>query len=415
MKTIEFDNLGELKTRLYQFANQFEVCHIYDSNQNDSACSEDAYEFLLGLGSKKVYLGKLTQQLHEADQSPFWKFLAIPYGQVSEIDNAFVFEPLMVFSILKGGKVLQALNNGIDQERFEELIKDFEQFESFPKSVNTEPIANFVANTSKEQYVKQIKQIREDIYNGVYYEINYCIEFKSDLKADNLLPCYLELNALTQAPFAAYLKHPEMSMLCSSPERFMKREGYRLLSQPIKGTNKRLMGVENVQQLNVLSNSEKERAENVMIVDLVRNDMSKISKAGTVKVKELCGAYAYKSVNHLVSTIESELNHGITCLEAFHALFPMGSMTGAPKREVMKHILQYESQERGFYSGCIGYIDPKGDFDFNVCIRTLIYNPKQKEISYKVGSAITYDSSPEQEYEECLIKGSRMLGVFKKD
>jgi para-aminobenzoate synthetase component 1 len=187
------------------------------------------------------------------------------------------------------------------------------------------------------------------------------------------------------------------------------------LSQPIKGTNKRLLGDENTHQLNVLSSSVKERAENVMIVDLVRNDMSKISKPGSVKVKELCGAYAYKSVNHLVSTVESELIEDISCSNAFDALFPMGSMTGAPKIEVMKHILDYENQERGFYSGCIGYLDPNGNFDFNVCIRTLIYNAKQKEISYNVGSAITYDSCPEEEYEECLIKGSRMLSVFKKD
>jgi para-aminobenzoate synthetase component 1 len=415
MRTIEFDNLSELKTRLYQFANQFEVCHVYDSNQKDSACSEDVYEFLLGLGSKKVFSGSLNKQLEQAEQSLFWKFLAIPYGQVSEINSALVFEPLLVFSILKGSKILQILNNGIDQDRFDNVFNAFVNFEASHESVNSDISANFLANTSKEKYIKQVEQIRMDIYNGVFYEMNYCIEFKANLNADNLLPCFLKLNNLTQAPFAAYIKHSSLTMLCSSPERFIKREGQHLLSQPIKGTNKRLLGDENTHQLNVLSSSVKERAENVMIVDLVRNDMSKISKPGSVKVKELCGAYAYKSVNHLVSTVESELIEDISCLNAFDALFPMGSMTGAPKTEVMKHILDYENQDRGFYSGCIGYLDPKGNFDFNVCIRTLIYNAKQKEISYNVGSAITYDSCPEEEYEECLIKGSRMLSVFKKD
>ena len=391
--------------RLYHFANQFEVCHVYDSNQKDSACSEDVYEFLLGLGSKKEFSGSLSKQLEQAEQSSFWKFLAIPYGQVSEINSALVFEPLLVFSILKGSKVLQVMNNGIDQDRFDNVFDAFVNFEASKESVNSDISANFLANTSKEKYIKQVEQIRMDIYNGVFYEMNYCIEFKANLNADNL----------TQAPFAAYVKHSGLTMLCSSPERFIKRDAQVLLSQPIKGTNKRLLGDQNIEQLHVLSSSVKERAENVMIVDLVRNDMSKISKPGSVKVKELCGAYAYKSVNHLVSTVESELIDDISCLNAFDALFPMGSMTGAPKIEVMKHILDYENQERGFYSGCIGYLDPKGNFDFNVCIRTLIYNAKQKEISYNVGSAITYDSCPVEEYEECLIKGSRMLSVFKKD
>lgn len=415
MKTIDFnlEELEALKTRLYHFANQFEVCHIYDSNQNESACADDVYEFLIGLGSKRKYNGSLSQQLIEAEQSSFWKFLAIPYAQVEDIDNALVFEPLMVFSILKKSQTLSIINNGVNEQDFNNWVSGFETYSYEQIVLNL--TAEFQTKTSKDQYVKQIEQIRTDIYNGVFYEMNYCIEFKAELKADNLLPCFMELNHLTQAPFAAYVKHPKMTMLCSSPERFIKREGQHLLSQPIKGTNKRLIGDENTQQLNALSSSVKERAENVMIVDLVRNDMAKISKPGTVKVKELCGAYAYKSVNHLVSTIESELNEGISSLNAFEALFPMGSMTGAPKLEVMKHILEYESQARGFYSGCIGYLEPNGNFDFNVCIRTLIHTSESNEISYKVGSAITYDSCPEQEYEECMIKGSRMLSVFNKD
>jgi para-aminobenzoate synthetase component 1 len=415
MKTIDFnlEHLEAVKMRLYHFANQFDVCHVYDSNQKSSACAEDIYEFLLGLGSKRKYNGNLSDQLKEAEGSEFWKFLAIPYNKVEEIDHALVFEPLLVFSILKNSHTLRIINNGIDEQSFRDWVSAFENYTYEPNVIKL--TADFQTITSKDLYVKQVEQIRKDIYNGVFYEMNYCIEFKASMHADNLLPCFLELNSLTQAPFAAYVKHSEMTMLCSSPERFIKREGQHLLSQPIKGTNARLHSEENIRQLNALSTSVKERAENVMIVDLVRNDMAKISKAGTVKVKELCGAYAYKSVNHLVSTIKSELNDGTNCFDAFQALFPMGSMTGAPKLEVMKHILDYECQERGFYSGCIGYMDPNGDFDFNVCIRTLIYQADNKEISYNVGSAITYDSSPVQEYEECMIKGSRMLSVFKKD
>jgi para-aminobenzoate synthetase component 1 len=415
MKTIDFnlEHLKALKTRLYHFANQFDICHVYDSNQNASACEDDIYELLIGLGSKRKYNGSLSDQLKEAEQSKFWKFLAIPYAKVEDIDNALVFEPLMVVSMLKNSQTLSILNNGIEEDDFYRYISNFESNAIEFSEIKLK--ADFRTITSKEQYIKQIEQIRTDIYNGAFYEMNYCIEFKASLHADNLLPCFLELNSLTEAPFSAYVKHPNMTMLCSSPERFIKREGLHLVSQPIKGTNERLVGDENTKQLNLLSNSVKEIAENVMIVDLVRNDMAKISKPGSVKVKELCGAYAYKSVNHLVSTIESELIDGISCLSAFQALFPMGSMTGAPKLEDMKHILKYECQERGFYSGCIGYLDPNGDFDFNVCIRTLIYQDQNREISYKVGSAITYDSCPKQEFDECLIKGSRMLSVFNKN
>jgi para-aminobenzoate synthetase component 1 len=150
-----------------------------------------------------------------------------------------------------------------------------------------------------------------------------------------------------------------------------------------------------------------------MIVDLVRNDLARICLSGTVKVDELCGAYTYRSVNHLVSSVSGELKPEVGLTDIFQAMFPMGSMTGAPKLEVMKHIELYETGSRGIYSGCIGYISPDGDFDFNVVIRTLVYEPDSGKVSYRVGSAITYDSIPEKEYEECMLKGSRLASVFR--
>lgn len=416
MKTIEFniENLELLKSKLYHFANQYDLCYALDSNSNDSACNENVYEFLLGLGLKRRIEGDLESQLNQSEESPYWKFTSIPYGLLKDIHSASVFEPQVVFAIEKNATILSLINNGIETIDFQKFISDFEAFQVPSNLHHSAAIASFEANTSEINYVKQIEQIREDIYQGCYYELNYCIEYKAPFVSDNLLPIFLELNAETQAPFAAYIKEEQFSMLCSSPERFIKREGDVLLSQPIKGTNKRLPKHENEAQLEALRSSVKERAENVMIVDLVRNDMAKVSLPATVKVLELCAPYAYKSVNHLVSSIQSKLTLKTKLSKVFEALFPMGSMTGAPKTEVMKHILEYENTERGYYSGCIGYIAPNGDFDFNVCIRTLIYKPQLGEISYKVGSAITYDSCPEQEYEECLIKGSRMLSVFQK-
>jgi para-aminobenzoate synthetase component 1 len=162
-----------------------------------------------------------------------------------------------------------------------------------------------------------------------------------------------------------------------------------------------------------LQNDEKERAENVMIVDLVRNDLSKICEAGSVKVEELFGTYAFKSLNHLISSIKGKLKKGNNIQSIFEALFPMGSMTGAPKKEVMFHIDKYENTPRNIYSGCLGYIDPSKNFDFNVVIRSLEFQKKEQTFLYQVGSAITFDSIPEKEYEECLLKATNIQTLFK--
>jgi para-aminobenzoate synthetase component I len=148
-----------------------------------------------------------------------------------------------------------------------------------------------------------------------------------------------------------------------------------------------------------------------MIVDLVRNDLAKICKTGTIRVEELFGTYPFALVNQMISTISGRLNEGTTLSEIFKALFPMGSMTGAPKIEVMKNIEEYENAERGLYSGCIGYVMPDGNFDFNVVIRTMVEDKLKSLVSYQVGGAITYDSIPENEYEECLLKAKGLIDL----
>jgi len=200
----------------------------------------------------------------------------------------------------------------------------------------------------------------------------------------------------------------------ASPERYLKKEGDKLVSQPIKGTSSRdpnpFIDWANKRYL---IKSEKEQAENIMIADLVRNDLSKVAKRGTVHVDELCGIYSFKQVHQMISTVSAELAEDKTWHDAIKATFPMGSMTGAPKVNAMQFIEKYERSKRGLYSGAVGYITPDRDFDFNVVIRSILYNMKKQCASFMVGGAITNQSEPQKEYEECLLKASAIMKVFK--
>jgi len=258
---------------------------------------------------------------------------------------------------------------------------------------------------SKEEYIKKIYLIKENIQRGDVYEMNYCTEFFA--KNVNIKPqqLFLKINSSTRSPFAAFMKLNDNFVLCASPERFLKKNCGVLISQPIKGTSARgSTDKEDNFLCNKLNNSEKDIAENIMIVDLVRNDLSKISKKSSVNVDELCNVYGFEYVYQMISTISSKVKSNIHFTDILMSTFPMGSMTGAPKLSAMELIDAYEQTNRNFYSGSLGYIDPYGDFDFNVIIRTIVYNTSQKYLSVGVGGAITAKSDPELEYEECLIK-----------
>ncbi|WP_107037713.1 anthranilate synthase component I family protein [Brumimicrobium mesophilum] len=261
------------------------------------------------------------------------------------------------------------------------------------------------AGLSKPEYISKIEKLREEIQYGNIYEVTYCQEFYAENSEIAPLPSYFELNRKTKASFSCFLEWKGKYLLSASPERFLKREGNRLISQPIKGTAKRgKTQDEDVQLKTDLLASEKERAENVMIVDLVRNDLSRIAERNSVQVDELFGVYTFETVHQLISTVSATINEKVTILEILKALFPMGSMTGAPKISAMKLIEEHETFKRGLYSGSVGYFSPNGDFDFNVIIRSILYNEKTQNISCPVGGAITLKSSPESEYEECMIK-----------
>lgn len=265
----------------------------------------------------------------------------------------------------------------------------------------------------KADYLEAVEAVREDILNGEVYELNLCQEFYAEGVQLDPTDVFLRLNVASPAPFAGFVRHQQHYLLCASPERFLSRHGTTLVSQPIKGTIRRgLTPAEDEQQRLTLLHDEKERAENLMIVDLVRNDLARVARTGTVQVPELFGLYPFRHVWQMISTVTAELAPGLALPDVLRATFPMGSMTGAPKIRAMQLIEHYERTRRGLYSGSIGYVLPDGTFDFNVVIRSLQYRPDTGYLSFQVGSAITYDSVPEREYDECLLKARAILEVL---
>jgi para-aminobenzoate synthetase component 1 len=275
-------------------------------------------------------------------------------------------------------------------------------------------LVNISQKISKAEYLETVNQLKAHILKGDCYEINYCMEFYAKNVSIDPLLLYQHLSDLSPNPFAAFYRVQDKYLLCASPERFIKKTGRKIISQPIKGTASRIPAnaQEDEQIKHALINSEKDKAENVMVVDLVRNDLSKICIKGSVKATELFGVYTFPQVYQMISTIEGELIPETNLCEIIEATFPMGSMTGAPKRRVMQLIEQYEKTRRGIYSGAVGYISPSGDFDFNVVIRSIMMNLSNEYLSYQVGSAITYNCDALQEWHECINKVSAIKKVL---
>lgn len=269
-------------------------------------------------------------------------------------------------------------------------------------------------SVSREDYLNHVNQIKEHIQRGDIYEMNYCQEFYSKDAELNPMEAFRRLNSISKAPFSCFYKVGEVYLLSASPERYLKKEGSHILSQPIKGTRKRgLTKAEDERLKEELYKDQKERSENVMIVDLVRNDLSRIAAKSSVKVDELFGIYTFDQVHQMISTISCEAKPKTQIKDVLKATFPMGSMTGAPKIRAMKLIEKFEVTKRGLYSGAVGYISPEGDFDFNVIIRSIQYNALKKYLSFMVGGAITIGSDAEKEYEECLVKAKALFEVLE--
>lgn len=412
-RRLQFDDLLAIKRRIYALSYAFEFVQICDSNQTNDALNIGEYELIAAFGNNCEILNSLSG-LEAALTRNTWKFGAFHYPSnwKRPLETLKFFEPDWVIRINRDSNEVELMENKSSDLKLDELIKLMNS--GSIETPRIHPDFVFKPVTSKHQYLQSVESIRDKILHGVFYEMNYCIEFNADWLVGDLLPYMLKLNEKSAAPFAVYAKTDTQEVLCSSPERFLRKTGDVLVSQPIKGTNHLKEGEGNLQQMAALKASEKERAENVMIVDLVRNDLARVCKSGSVKVDELFGTYPFKTLNHMISTVSGTLQANTSFTAIFEALFPMGSMTGAPKIEVMKHIEQFEDRQRGLYSGCIGYVEPNGNFDFNVVIRTLEKAHTGKHIHYKVGSAITFDSVPELEYDECLLKGQRLESIFRE-
>lgn len=321
---------------------------------------------------------------------------------------------LIPYDVKNQFEKLQSENfDGIKWQGNIQLLKlDKKNTVQFDDTVETK--INYIkCRESKNSYIEKVNKLKQHIQQGEIYEINFCIEFYAENVKINPFKQFDKLIAISPMPFSCFIKHQNKYLICASPERFLKKRDNVLISQPIKGTIKRSENIiEDKQLKEELKNSIKEKSENVMIVDLVRNDLSRIAERGSVKVDELYGIYSFPQWYQMISTISCTLKEGKGFDEILKATFPMGSMTGAPKISAMQLIEKYESTKRGMYSGSVGIILPNGDFDLNVVIRSIQYNTETGYLSFMVGSAITILSDAEKEYEECLLKAKAIFSVL---
>jgi para-aminobenzoate synthetase component 1 len=325
---------------------------------------------------------------------------------------AHFYQPLHLINFLEGEMRIHSIDE--PTAIFEQILQTADPLDS-PIMASEKPEKITVrARVNRETYLSNVETIRRHIIEGDVYELNYCMEFFAEEALLDPADLYWRLHQLSPTPFSVFQRIGSRYLLCASPERFLKKTGNQLISQPIKGTIRRGENPEEDRRLRErLRNDEKELAENMMIVDLVRNDLARSARTGTVKVEEMFGIYSFRQVHQMISTVSAEMRENLPFTQAIRNAFPMGSMTGAPKIRAMELIERYEESRRGLFSGAVGYITPTGDFDFNVVIRSILYEAQSRYLSFHVGSAITYDSVPEQEYEECLLKAQAMLQLLE--
>ncbi len=409
---------------MLSWANRFNICCFLDDH--NYALPGNHFSCLLAVGALHTFKpgpGKAFEELHNFQQTHNeWLIGHLSYDLKSEIEDLkssnpdHVLFPLMHFFVPETLILIrdETIVIGVHNERHEEIYQQVLHAPSISEQAYTSEHLQIFSRFSRDEYIATVEKIREHILRGDCYELNFCQEFYAENVALHPLQTFLSLINVSPNPFSAYYKVDDKYCLCASPERFLARRGNNLFSQPIKGTSARDLNDEHNDRLirDALYHNLKDRSENVMTVDLVRNDMSRICINGSVKVSELYGVYTFPQVHQMISTIEGELSVEASSVEAIKACFPMGSMTGAPKKRVMELIEEYERTRRGLFSGAIGYFEPNGDFDFNVVIRSILYNSDSGYLSFQVGSAITYASDVVAEYDECLLKGQAIKKVL---
>lgn len=423
------DHVDNFKAGLLLWGQQFREVTWLDSNGHRDAYS--SFDALLAVEAATT----LSHDPHGAfnalkafhRQENDWLFGYLSYDLKNDVESLgsenfdgldfpglYFFRPRRIIRIR--GKMAEFLYLQSDSGS---ILHDFNAINSLanrlvPDKTESSGGLKIQLRIYKDEYFAKVRALQEHIRRGDIYEANYCQEFYS-VEADiHPLKTFSNLNKRSLAPFSAYFKTGHLYLLSASPERFLKKSGTRIISQPMKGTARRSGRPE--KDLELIKNLEadlKERAENIMIVDLVRNDLSRHAVRGSVQVEELCKVYSFKQVHQMISTISAEVEMDTCAVEILRDAFPMGSMTGAPKVSAMKLIEEFEASKRGLYSGALGYFDPEGGFDFNVVIRSILYNEERKYVSFCVGSAITASSVAAAEYQECLLKAKAMREVLE--
>jgi para-aminobenzoate synthetase component 1 len=410
-----------MKMKVLNWTQQFSTFCFLDNHQYHIAPT--SMECLLAAGERrsiKAGAGNALQQVQDfRDKKKSWLFGHLGYDLKNEMEklhsshpdrtgfpDLFFFEPEVIIRLNEQEMIIEA-----DDPRniFDALANIV-----LPDVSPQQEVNNITQRINREEYIAVISKLKEHILRGDCYEINFCQDFFAESTSIDPVEVYKRLSSVSPNPFSALYRIKDNWLICASPERFLKRKGNKVLSQPMKGTAKRVPGdsFNDEQSRENLLHSAKDRSENVMVVDLVRNDLAKICEEGTVKTEELFGVYSFPQVYQMISTISGKLKKDISFSAIIRATFPMGSMTGAPKKRVMELIEQYEQTKRGIFSGALGYLSPDDDFDFNVVIRSIMYNASSKYLSFQTGSGITFYSDPEKEWEECLLKAEAIRKVL---
>lgn len=421
----EINNPEAFKNQLLTWSQQFrEVVFLDSNNYHQNYSSYDCVLAVDAFTSLKTDFHNAFEEIKQyQQQTKDWLFGYFSYDLKNDTEkltsnnfdglhfpDLFFFQPKKLF-LLKGNQLEVHYLLMCDDE-FEFDFQELLNIKQKPTTDNRQPKIN--QRISKEDYLSKVNKMLEHIQRGDIYEANFCMEFFAENAIINPLEIYQKLNAISKPPFAVFFKNNQQYLLSASPERYLKKEGNKVISQPIKGTAKRFLDPTlDEKAKNDLAENPKERSENIMIVDLVRNDLSKTATKGSVEVEELCGIYSFEQVHQMISTIASTVTENRSPVDIIKSTFPMGSMTGAPKISAMNIIENLEETKRGLYSGSVGYFSPENDFDFNVVIRSILYNAQNQYLSFSVGSAITSKAVPEQEYDECLLKAKAMFEVLQ--
>lgn len=423
----QIDNPNAFKKQLFNWSQQFREITFLDSNVDYNLNSKySSYDLVLAVDAfmaiKTDYTNAFQDLYEYQSRMKDWLFGYMSYDLKNDIEDLksknydglqfpdlYFFQPKKLF-FLKGNQLEIQYLNMVDDE-VEDDFTEINQCSLFSMECSE---INIQQRVSKEKYLGKVSKMLDHIHRGDIYEANFCMEFFAKDAKINPSQVYESLIAISEPPFAVYFKNKDNFLISASPERYLKKIDDKVITQPIKGTARRSFDLKLDEELKInLSKDAKERSENIMIVDLVRNDLSHTATKGSVQVEELCKVYTFKQVHQMISTIVSNVDTATSPIQLIKSTFPMGSMTGAPKISAMKIIEELEETKRGLYSGAVGYFTPNGDFDFNVVIRSILYNSSNQYLSFSVGSAITSLSIPEKEYEECLLKAKAMFEVLQ--